>query len=55
MLDLIVTDLVLALELASEHGVTAPMADAALAAYLGAEEAELGRLDYSAVHLAKRL
>jgi 3-hydroxyisobutyrate dehydrogenase-like beta-hydroxyacid dehydrogenase len=50
MLELIAKDLGLALELADD----APVASAALAEYRRAQEAGLGRLDYSAVFLAKR-
>jgi len=50
MLDLLAKDLALALELADD----APVATAALAAYRRAQEAKLGRLDYSAVFLANR-
>ena len=49
MLDLIAKDLALALELAGD----APVAAAALAEYRKAQEAGLGRLDYSAVYLAE--
>ncbi|HEY7345420.1 MAG TPA: NAD(P)-dependent oxidoreductase [Gaiella sp.] len=49
--DLIEKDLALALALAAEHGVEAPVAGAARGAYRTAQEAGLGRLDYSAVHL----
>lgn len=52
-LDLLVKDLGLALELAAEHGVAAPVAAAAARAYDAALEAGLGVLDYSAVHLAR--
>lgn len=52
-LDLLVKDLGLALELAAEHGVAAPVAAAAARAYDAALEAGLGALDYSAVHLAR--
>jgi 3-hydroxyisobutyrate dehydrogenase len=52
MLDLIVKDLALACDLADEHGVDSPVAEAALAAYRKAQQMELGRLDYSAVYLA---
>lgn len=51
-LDLIAKDLVLASELAREHGVEPRLAEAALAEYRRAQEAGLGALDYSAVYLA---
>ncbi len=54
MLDLIAKDLVLACELAHEDGVEPSVAGAALAEYRKAQEAGLGRRDYSAVYLAKR-
>ena len=50
--DLIAKDLALALDLASDHGVAAPVAGTALAAYRVAQEQGLGELDYSAVYLA---
>jgi len=50
-LDLIEKDLALALRLAAEHGVEAPVAAAARTAYQAAQEAGLGGLDYSAVYL----
>ena len=53
MLDLIAKDLALACELAEEHGVEPDVARTALAAYRRAQERGLGRLDYSAVYLAK--
>jgi 3-hydroxyisobutyrate dehydrogenase len=53
MLDLIAKDLVLACELAAEHGFDAALAETALAHYRLAQEAGLGALDYSAVYLAK--
>ncbi len=52
-LDLLVKDLGLALELAAEHGVAAPVAAAAARAYDAALDAGLGALDYSAVHLTR--
>jgi 3-hydroxyisobutyrate dehydrogenase len=51
-LDLIAKDLALALQLADEHGVAAPLAAAALERYRDAQAAGLGGLDYSAVYLA---
>jgi 3-hydroxyisobutyrate dehydrogenase len=54
MLDLIVKDLALACELAEEAGVGSPVANAALASYRDAQRQGLGRLDYSAVYLARR-
>jgi len=54
-LDLIEKDLVLALELAAEHGLATPVTDAALARYREAQAQGLGRLDYSAVFLAAGL
>jgi 3-hydroxyisobutyrate dehydrogenase len=50
-LDLIEKDLSLAIALAAEHGVEAPVAGAARTAYGAAQEAGLGGLDYSAVYL----
>lgn len=52
-LDLIAKDLGLALDLAAEHGLEAPLAASALAAYRRAQAEGLGRLDYSAVYLAR--
>ncbi len=49
-LDLIAKDLALALELASDHGLEAPVGDAALDAYRGAQRDGRGALDYSAVY-----
>jgi 3-hydroxyisobutyrate dehydrogenase len=49
--DLIAKDLGLALALAAEHGVEAPVARAARGVYHAAQEAGLGELDYSAVYL----
>ena len=49
-LDLIAKDLALALELAADHGLDAPVADAALDAYRAAQRDGLGALDYSAVY-----
>jgi 3-hydroxyisobutyrate dehydrogenase len=49
--DLIEKDLGLAVALAAEHGVEAPVARAARTAYTAAQDAGLGGLDYSAVHL----
>jgi 3-hydroxyisobutyrate dehydrogenase len=49
-LDLIAKDLALALELAADHGLDAPVADAALDAYREAQRDGLGALDYSAVY-----
>lgn len=54
MLDLIAKDLALALELAGEHGLEVPIAAAALEEYRRAQAAGFGRLDYSAIYLAKR-
>ena len=51
--DLIEKDIGLALGLAAEHGVEAPVAAAARDAYRGAQEAGLGGLDYSAVYLVR--
>jgi 3-hydroxyisobutyrate dehydrogenase len=53
-LDLIAKDLALASALADEHDVSVPVAEAALDAYRAAQARGLGRLDYSAVYLAKR-
>ena len=53
-LDLLRKDLGLALELAEEHGAPMPMTKAAAELYDAALAAELGDLDYSAVHLLKR-
>ena len=50
-LDLIAKDLGLAVVLATDHGVDAPVAATALAAYRVAQENGLGELDYSAVYL----
>jgi 3-hydroxyisobutyrate dehydrogenase len=50
-LDLIAKDLALALELADEHGVPAPVAETALDAYREAQREGRGALDYSAVYL----
>jgi 3-hydroxyisobutyrate dehydrogenase len=52
MLDLIAKDLVLVAALAAGHGVSVPVAEAALGEYRAAAEAGLGALDYSAVYLA---
>lgn len=49
-LDLLVKDLGLALELAAEHGVPTPVADAAATMYRTALDAGLAALDYSAVY-----
>ncbi len=49
-LDLIAKDLALALELAADHGLDVPVADAALDAYRAAQRDGLGALDYSAVY-----
>ena len=49
--DLIEKDLTLALGLAAEHGVEAPVGGAARGAYRAAQQAGLGALDYSAVYL----
>lgn len=54
MLDLLAKDLGLALEVAAEHGVEAPVATTALAEYAAAQAHGLGQLDYSAVFLARR-
>jgi 3-hydroxyisobutyrate dehydrogenase len=53
-LDLIAKDLALARELAVEHGLSVPLAETALDEYRVAQEAGLGRLDYSAVFLPIR-
>jgi 3-hydroxyisobutyrate dehydrogenase len=53
MLDLIVKDLTLGCELAEGAGVDATVAAAAVESYRRAQERDLGRLDYSAVYLAK--
>jgi 3-hydroxyisobutyrate dehydrogenase len=53
-LDLLAKDLLLALELADETGVDAPLARSALAVYERAQRAGLGGLDYSAVYRAVR-
>jgi 3-hydroxyisobutyrate dehydrogenase len=50
-LDLIAKDLGLARELADEHGLEVPVAEAALAAYRAAQRDGRGALDYSAVYL----
>ena len=50
-LDLIAKDLALAAALASEHGLDATLAAAALARYRRSQDAGLGALDYSAVYL----
>jgi 3-hydroxyisobutyrate dehydrogenase-like beta-hydroxyacid dehydrogenase len=49
-LDLLVKDLGLALELAAEHGVAMPIAEAAAGTYRDALDAGLAALDYSAVY-----
>ncbi len=49
--DLIAKDLTLALALADEHGLEAPVAEAALGAYRSAQREGRGALDYSAVYL----
>ena len=54
-LDLLRKDLALALELAREHDAPMPMTAAAAQLYDAALAAELGDLDYSAVHILKRL
>jgi 3-hydroxyisobutyrate dehydrogenase-like beta-hydroxyacid dehydrogenase len=54
-LDLLRKDLALALELAQEHDAPMPMTAAAAQLYDAALAAELGDLDYSAVHILKRL
>jgi 3-hydroxyisobutyrate dehydrogenase len=53
-LDLLAKDLSLALELAAEDGVEAPLGRTAAEAYAAALEAGLGALDYSAVYLSTR-
>ena len=53
-LDLIAKDLALAQALAGEHGVSVPLAEAALDRYRTAQAAGLGHLDYSAVYLAEQ-
>jgi 3-hydroxyisobutyrate dehydrogenase len=53
-LDLLRKDLALALELAAEHGLEAPVTEEAARAYDVALEAGLGGLDYSAVYRARR-
>ena len=55
LLDLLVKDLALACELAAEHEVAPALTRAALADYRAAQEQGLGRLDYSAVFLEKRV
>ncbi len=52
-LDLLVKDIGLALELAAEHGVAAPVAETAARAYRAALEQGHGELDYSAVYLTQ--
>jgi 3-hydroxyisobutyrate dehydrogenase len=52
-LDLLRKDLGLALELAEQHGVGAPMTQSAAGVYDKALAAGLGELDYSAVHRAR--
>ena len=49
-LDLIAKDLALARELAADHGLQVPVADAALDAYRAAQRDGRGALDYSAVY-----
>lgn len=49
-LDLLVKDLGLALELAAEHGVPVPIAEAAAGTYGAALDAGLAEFDYSAVY-----
>jgi 3-hydroxyisobutyrate dehydrogenase-like beta-hydroxyacid dehydrogenase len=49
-LDLLVKDIGLALELAAEHGVAMPIAEAAAGTYRDALDAGLAALDYSAVY-----
>jgi 3-hydroxyisobutyrate dehydrogenase len=49
-LDLLVKDLGLALDLAAEHGIPTPIANAAASAYRDALDAGLAGLDYSAVY-----
>lgn len=53
MVDLIVKDLALARDLASEAGLGADVARAALESYRRAQDKGLGRLDYSAVYLSE--
>ena len=50
-LDLVAKDLGFALDLAEEHGLEAPVAEAALDAYRAAQREGRGALDYSAVYL----
>ena len=52
-LDLLVKDLILARELADDHGISTPITAAALHAYEAAQRAGLGDRDYSAVYLAR--
>jgi 3-hydroxyisobutyrate dehydrogenase len=52
-LDLLRKDLALALELAAEYGVAAPVTETAARVYDEALAAGLGALDYSAVHLVR--
>jgi 3-hydroxyisobutyrate dehydrogenase len=54
MVDLIAKDLSLACDLAERAGVDPELARAALTAYERAQADGLGRLDYSAVYLARR-
>jgi 3-hydroxyisobutyrate dehydrogenase-like beta-hydroxyacid dehydrogenase len=49
-LDLIAKDLALARQLAADHGLEVPLADAALGAYRAAQRDGRGALDYSAVY-----
>jgi 3-hydroxyisobutyrate dehydrogenase len=49
-LDLMAKDLTLASEAARAHGISTPVADAALASYGSAQERGRGSLDYSAVY-----
>lgn len=53
LLDLLAKDLRLACELAEAHGLCPSLARAALGEYRRAQEAGLGRLDYSAVYLTQ--
>lgn len=53
-LDLLAKDLELVCELAGEHALRTPVTAAALEAYRAAQNAGLGRLDYSALYLAKK-
>lgn len=53
-LDLIAKDLGFALDLADEHRLEAPVAEAALGAYRAAQRDGRGALDYSAVYLRGR-